>query len=75
MTLIKVYVHCDHPEDNNYVLIHHILGQPIAWCISDQETSDVVEYFLQSLKNRSAHATVSVLMTDDGIEIRGLGIA
>jgi hypothetical protein len=42
-------------------------GQPIAWCISDQETTEVMELFLQSIKNRSPLSTVSVLMTDDGI--------
>ena len=42
------------------------LGQPIAWCISDQETAEVVELFLQSIKKRSTDSNVSVLMTDDG---------
>lgn len=41
-------------------------GQPIAWCISDQETTEVVELFLHCVKKRSPHSIVSVLMTDDG---------
>ena len=45
------------------------IGQPIAWCISDQETIEVVELqnvFLQSIKKQSPDSSVSVFMTDDG---------
>ena len=42
------------------------IGQSIAWCISDQETTEVVELFLQSIKKQSPDSLVSVLMTDDG---------
>ena len=42
------------------------LGQPIALSISDQETTEAVELFLQSIKNRSPLSAVSILMTDDG---------
>ena len=28
-------------------------GQPIAWCISDQETTDVVRLFLQSINDNN----------------------
>ena len=42
-------------------------GQPIAWCIADQETTEIVELFLQSIRKRSPMSAVSVLMTDDGI--------
>ena len=38
----------------------------IAWCISDQETIEVVELFLQSIKKQSPDSSVSVFMTDDG---------
>ena len=43
-----------------------IIGQPIAWCISDQETIEVMELFLQSIKKQSPDSSVSVFMTDDG---------
>lgn len=46
-----------------------ISGQPVAWCISDQETTDVVEMFLHSIKKRSPDAQVSVFMTDDGMYV------
>ena len=43
------------------------IGEPIAWCISDQKKkSEVVELFLQSIKKQSPDSLVSVLMTDDG---------
>ena len=41
-------------------------GQPVAWCIANSETSEVVEIFLSSMKARSPMTTVRVLMTDDG---------
>lgn len=43
-----------------------LLGQPVAWCISDQETTEVIQLFLSSIQKRSPQAKVSVLMTDDG---------
>ena len=42
-------------------------GQPIAWCITNYETTQVVEVFLNQIKSRSPTATVTVLMTDDGL--------
>ena len=42
------------------------IGQPIAWCILDQETTEVVELFLQSIKKQFPDSSVSVFMTDDG---------
>ena len=45
------------------------LGQPIPLGISDQETREPVELFLQSIKSRSPFSAVSILMTDDGIII------
>ena len=44
-----------------------ILGQPIAWCISDQETAYIIELFLKKIKEKSPSSTVTVLMTDDGM--------
>ncbi len=41
-------------------------GQPVAWCISDQESTEVVEAFLKSIQQRSSDVLVSVVMTDDG---------
>ena len=42
-------------------------GQPIAWCITNYETTQVVELFLNQIKSRSPTTTVTVLMTDDGL--------
>ena len=39
----------------------------MAWCISDQETIEVIELFLGSIQSKSPEAKVSVLMTDDGM--------
>ena len=38
----------------------------MAWCLSDHESSDVIEAFLNSIKARSPLTTVNVMMTDDG---------
>ena len=43
-----------------------IVGQPVAWCITNYETTDVLELFLSHIKARSPAAMVSVLMSDDG---------
>ena len=42
------------------------IGQPIGWCISDRETTEVVELFLQCIKEKSPQTQISVVMTDDG---------
>ena len=42
-------------------------GQPVGWCISDRENTEVLQVFLQSLKDRAPGTVVNVLMTDDGI--------
>ena len=42
-----------------------MLGQPVAWCISDREDTGVVEAFLQAVKNRAGDCNVQVVMTDD----------
>ena len=45
--------------------ISHV-GQPIAWCITNYETTVVLELFLGKIKARAPSSSVSVLMTDDG---------
>lgn len=50
----------------HYTCISYIIGQPVGWCISDRENTEVMQHFLQSLKDRSPNTVVSVLMTDDG---------
>ena len=51
-----------------YTLVLCLLdtGQPIAWCIADTVTEAVVESFLKTIRDRSPHTTVRVIMTDDG---------
>ena len=41
-------------------------GQPVAWLISDRESTEVMELFLAALKQQSPKTEVKVLMTDDG---------
>ena len=41
-------------------------GQPVAWCLSDHESGEVIEAFLSSIKARSPSTAVNVMMTDDG---------
>ena len=43
------------------------IGQPVAWCLSDHESSDVIEAFLRSVQARSPLTSVNVMMTDDGM--------
>ena len=33
-----------------------ILGQPVAWCITNYETTDVLEFFLHCINTRSPEA-------------------
>ena len=49
-----MYVH-------TYVYIH--VGQPVAWCLSDHESSEIIQAFLSSIKSPST--CVKVMMTDD----------
>ena len=42
------------------------VGQPVGWCIADSETSQVLQAFLSSIKDRSPTVPVKVVMTDDG---------
>lgn len=51
------------------VYIYLFVGQPIGWCISDRETTEVIEIFLQCIRERSPDTKVAVVMTDDGILI------
>ena len=44
-------------------------GQPVAWCLSDHESSNVIEVFLRSVQARSPQTNVNVMMTDDGMVI------
>ena len=46
-----------------------LTGQPVAWCLSDHESSDTIEAFLSSVKARSPLTSVTVMMTDDGTDI------
>ena len=42
-------------------------GQPVGWCISDSEASEIIEAFLGALQRRSPSTSVNVIMTDDGM--------
>ena len=42
-------------------------GVTVGWCITSQETADVVELFLSTLRERSPSTLVNVVMTDDGM--------
>ena len=44
-------------------------GQPVAWCLSDHESSDIIEVFIRSVQARSPQTNVNVMMTDDGMVI------
>ena len=41
----------------------------MGWCISDRETTEVIEIFLQCIKERCPDTTVNVVMIDDGMII------
>ena len=49
------------------MLLLFYTGQPVAWCITNYETTDVLELFFSHVKQRSPESVVSVLMSDDGI--------
>ena len=42
------------------------IGQPVAWCLSDREDTQVMEVFLGAVHMQSPEAGVCVVMTDDG---------
>lgn len=48
-----------------YIVYEHI-GQPIAWCIADGASGEIVAAFLKSIHERSPDSRVHVIMTDDG---------
>ena len=48
-------------------ILFHTSDQPVAWCISDKENTDVIEVFLRSVKDRSPETVINVIMTDDGM--------
>ena len=39
----------------------------MGWCISDSESSEIIELFLSRVKARSPNTDVKVIMTDDGM--------
>ena len=45
-------------------------GQPVGWCISDRETTEVIEIFLRCIKEACPDTEISVVMTDDGSHSR-----
>ena len=51
-------------------LVH--TGQAVAWCISDQETAEVITVLFKHLKEKSPHMDITTLMTDDGKLIQSL---
>ena len=59
MNISYVYV-------RTYVYIH--VGQPVAWCLSDHESSEIIQAFLSSIKAKSPSTCVKVMMTDDGTD-------
>ena len=47
----------------------------MGWCISDSESSEIIELFLSRVKARSPNTDVKVIMTDDGmIDTRNYGL-
>ena len=52
-----------------YAMYYTCTGQPVAWCITNYETSEVMAIFLESIRARSPSSTVTVLMTDDGMSV------
>ena len=53
-----------HVPTQTYTCIH--AGQPVAWCVTDYETTEVLEMFLEKVNERNPGSKVSVLMSDDG---------
>ena len=41
-------------------------GQPVAWCITNQENTEVLQLFLEKIIERTPGLTITVLMSDDG---------
>lgn len=45
---------------------HSSTGEPVAWCVSNYETTQVIELFLMKIKLRCPGTRINVLMSDDG---------
>ena len=50
----------------NFVNLIYKTGYPVAWYISNQETTKVVTLLFQSIKQQSPDIQIQVLTTDDG---------
>ena len=46
--------------------MHTFIGQPVAWYLSNHESTEVIEAMLNSIKARSPLTIFNVMMTDDG---------
>ena len=46
------------------------MGQPIAWCIADGASGEIVAAFLNSVNERYPETRVYVIMTDHGTSIQ-----
>ena len=70
MSLVKV-IYMQEYHTTTYLLVTTctlfvILGQPVAWLISDREDNMVIKLFLAQIKVHSPDTVVTTLMTDDG---------
>ena len=45
------------------------IGQPVAWCIADSASGEVVLAFLSCIHKKSPETQVQVIMTDDGNQL------
>jgi hypothetical protein len=45
------------------------IGQPVAWCIADGASGEVVSAFLSCIHKNSPQTQVQVIMTDDGNQL------
>ena len=44
----------------------NIIGQPVAWAITDVEDVQSYQEFFKAVKRRVPEANITILMTDDG---------
>lgn len=44
----------------------YIIGNPVAWLLSDREDTATMECFLQAVKLKSPDIKINTAMTDDG---------
>ena len=47
-------------------MIFTLIGQVVAWCITNQENQIHMQVFLQSIKERLSKIDIKTVMTDDG---------